>query len=99
MTIVKPNYHIQESKWRWTLIFSSTTLVALIIFCGCIYARTVEIKHDISSVKKTVASEKEENIELKNTLFKMTDPQTLETLAEEKGLIKDDNPQWVFASL
>lgn len=51
------------------------------------------------SLEDSIKIEQMNNAELKNTLFKMTDPQMLEIIATEKGLVLDKNPQWVFASL
>jgi len=99
MTIVKPKKQRNESVWKMALLLSGTALIASIIFCGFIYSKTVGLKHEILSHKESVKAERTANAELKNDLFKMTDPQMLEAIAEEKGLIEDKNPQWVFASL
>ena len=63
------------------------------------YSHLAGLKHEISSLAKEIDRAKSENADLKNNLFKMTDPQSLETVAEEYGLIEDKNPKWVFASL
>ncbi len=99
MTIVKTLNQKNESAWKLVFALSGGLLIASVILCGFFYSRTVGLKHEILSYKETVKAEKTENAELKNTLFKMTDPQILEAIAEEKGLVEDKNPQWVFASL
>jgi len=99
MTIVKPNSQKNESAWKLVFSLAGIALVASVIFCGFIYSKTVGLKHEISSHKESVKAERTANAELKNDLFKMTDPQMLEAIAEEKGLVEDKNPQWVFALL
>jgi cell division protein FtsL len=99
MTIVKTNNPKSESAWKIVFLSAGCLLVSSIVFCGFIYSKTVGLKHEIASYKMTAKNEKTENAELKNALFKMTDPQMLEAIAEEKGLVEDKNPQWVFASL
>jgi cell division protein FtsL len=99
MTIIRPNEQKKESRWKLALFFATGTLVTLVIFCGIIYSKTVDFKHEIASHKNSLEEEKIANAELQNILFKMTDPQMIESIAEEKGLVEDKNPQWVFASL
>ncbi|MFA4999547.1 MAG: hypothetical protein WC519_02370 [Parcubacteria group bacterium] len=99
MTIIRPNNQRIASTWRLIISLAGTVLVASVIFCGCVYSKTVGLKHDIMSLEDSIKIEQMNNAELKNTLFKMTDPQMLEIIATEKGLVLDKNPQWVFASL
>jgi cell division protein FtsL len=63
------------------------------------YSRVAGLKHDIAVLEQEIDEAKSVNADLKNNLFKMTDPQSLELIAAEKGLIEDRNPKWVFASL
>jgi cell division protein FtsL len=99
MTIIRPNEQRTESKKRSWLFLASGALIVSIVFCGVLYSKTVDIKHEILSYKETLREGKVANAELRNVLFKMTDPQMLEKIAEEKGLVEEKNPQWVFASL
>jgi cell division protein FtsL len=99
MTIIKPNEQRRESKKKSLVFLAIGILVISVVFCGALYSKTVDIKHEISSHKELLREGKVVNAELRNTLFKMTDPQMLEKIAEEKGLVEDKNPQWVFASL
>ncbi|MFA5052593.1 MAG: hypothetical protein WC565_00830 [Parcubacteria group bacterium] len=99
MTILRPNDKRKESAWKAAIFLAGGLLIGAITFCGCIYSKIVSLKHEISSLKNSTETELTANAELKNTLFKITDPQALETIAEEKGLVLDKNPQWVFASL
>jgi cell division protein FtsL len=63
------------------------------------YSRVAGLKHEIAVLERDIDKAKSMNADLKNDLFRMTDPQSLETIAAEKGLIEDRNPKWVFASL
>lgn len=99
MTIVKPNKQKKEVVWTWVFASLGIALVLSVASCGCIYAKTVVLKHDISSLEEIINEEKTRNAELNNEVFRMTDPQILEIIAEEKGLVEDNNPQWVFALL
>jgi cell division protein FtsL len=99
MTIIRPNEQKIEARKKLLVFLAGGTLIVSIIFCGILYSKTVDIKHEITSTKEFLREGKLVNAELRNTIFKMTDPQMLEEIAEEKGLIEDKNPQWVFASL
>jgi cell division protein FtsL len=99
MTIVKPNKKRKEAVWMWIFASLGIALVFSIISCGYVYAKTVVLRHDIASLEEVIDDEKTENAELNNEIFRMTDPQMLEAIAEEKGLVEDNDPQWVFASL
>ena len=98
MTIVKLSSHKKELKWKLIFSLLGISLAILIVACGFIYSRAVEIKHAISSAGNTIQEERAKNAELKSMLFALTDPQTIDSVAYKKGLVKDNNPQWVFVS-
>jgi cell division protein FtsL len=99
MTIIKPNKQKKESLWTWIISSVGIMLVLSVIACGCVYSKIVGIEHEIAALEENISLGKTKNAELKTAVFRMTDPQILEAIAEEKGLIEDKNPQWVFASL
>lgn len=98
MTIIKPNNHKKEFKFKLVLGLIGGILMTLIIYGGILYAKKVSLEHDILSYTESIQYNEVLNAELKNELFKIMDPQALEIIAAEKGLIKDLNPQWVFVS-
>jgi len=99
MTIVKPNNYKKDSSWKLIFSFAGITLVATIIICGIIYSKMVGLQHEILSLENTIKTERVANAELQNTLFTMIDPQRIEIIAAEKGLVEEKNPKWVFALL
>jgi len=99
MTIIQPNKN-RSRKISDVLIVCMGVVVfgaaAITVFS---YSRVAGLKHNIAVLEQEIDEAKSVNADLKNNLFKMTDPQSLELIAAEKGLIEDRNPKWVFASL
>ena len=98
MTIVKPNHYKKNSTWKLVFSLAGVTLVATIIVSGVMYSRMVGLQHEILSLEETIKAERTTSAELQNTLFTMTDPQRIDIIAAEKGLVEEKNPKWVFAS-
>ncbi len=98
MTIVKLN-NKKELKWRLIFSISGIFLAFLIVACGFIYSQAVGLKHSILSTENVIQEERAKSAELKSRLFTIIDPQMIDNIAAKKGLVKDNNPQWVFVSL
>ncbi|MBZ1348670.1 MAG: hypothetical protein KY053_00305 [Candidatus Liptonbacteria bacterium] len=96
MTVIQPS---RKKTFLDTLIlfFGGGVLVGLAVSVF-FYAYSVTYRHEINSLGNKIADLKLSNAELNNNLFGLTDIKNLEILAQEKGLIKDKNPQWEFAS-
>jgi len=93
---------IQHNKINRSL-FYPLLMVGVLIFAGVaatisIYSETVSLKHDIISLTSQLSEAKLANAELKNVFYRSTNQEILENVARERGLIKDNNPKWVFAS-
>ena len=63
-----------------------------------VYMQTVNLRHDLANAKNHLEEIKVVNAELKDAYYNLVDADNLERLAAERGLIKDKNPQWAFAS-
>lgn len=99
MTIIQPNkYKSQKTAdiFIACLGIAVFSMAAVTVFS---YSHVAGLKHDISRLENEVEQSRSVNADLKNNLFRITDPQSLEAIAAEKGLIEDRNPRWVFASL
>jgi len=99
MTIVKLNSYKQETIWKLIFSFTGAFLTLLVVASGLLYSRAVGLQHEILSAESIIKSEKVLSAELKSQLFALTDPQIIDDIALQKGLVKDTNPQWVFVSL
>lgn len=95
MTIIQPNKNRDIMRLLVTLGSISVGLAMAGVF---VYLQTVNAKHDLARIKEELEIIKVENAELKNSYYEMVDTDNLERLAEEKGFVKDKNPQWALAS-
>lgn len=83
------------------LAFISISMVVALIM---VYNQTVNLKHGITDLKSGVQQVAAETASLKDKVFTMFDPQKVDTLAKEQGLIKEIRPNylevspWVLAS-
>ncbi len=98
MTIVKPNHYKKDLNWKLVFSLAGITLIATIIVSGVMYSKMVGLQHEILSLEETIKAERVARAELQNTLFTITDPQRIDIIAAEKGLVEEKNPKWVFAS-
>ena len=85
--------------WSLAYFTAGILLVSGLASCVWLYTGMVNIDHDTSLANKKITALHSENAALQNELFKMTDSSSLKALAADKGLTRDDSPQWVFASL
>ncbi len=99
MTFIEPKRSHNSRLWSFASFMAGAILVSSLASCVWLYAGTVNINHDISAANKKITALRSENAGLQNELFKMTDSSTLKAFAADKGLTRDDSPQWVFASL
>lgn len=95
MTIIRPNAYQEVKK---LIAILSAILVGVLLFGVFLYLQTVNLRHDIADAHNSLEDMKVENADLKNDLYGMMDSNNLEKLAVERGLVKDKNPQWAFAS-
>ena len=92
MTIIKPN---EKSKYIKFLL----TLSAFIIMGGVIYIfeynSLADSRYYLKKIKAEIAEGENKSSDLKNEIFKITDPQTLKSLAESHSLIPENNPKYL----
>jgi len=91
MTIIKP----QKNNWHSKFFL----LVFLLLFLGAVfyikeYNQLANGRYELENLKKVIAQLEEKNNDLKNELFKFTDPKRLSDLAQEKALVLERHPQY-----
>lgn len=99
MTIIQPNKHKNQRISDILLVCLGVVVFGAAAVTVFSYSRVAGLRHDVSRLEGEIEKSRAVNADLKNDLFRMTDPQSLEAIAAEKGLIEDRNPRWVFASL
>lgn len=95
MTVIKPNK--KNTIIRLVTGFG-VVIVILLILNIAVYSQTVDMEHEISETEESISELRAENVDLKNDFHSVVAYENLTKLAEERGLIKDENPTWVFAS-
>ncbi|MBI2278987.1 MAG: hypothetical protein HYU81_02920 [Candidatus Brennerbacteria bacterium] len=95
MTIIKPHQH-------FTLRYFLVSLFALLIVGGGFYileynALAAE-RYEVGELKKAVERAREANADLKNALYKKLDSSKLKSLAAERGLVVERNPEYLTFS-
>ena len=95
MTIIQPNKHKDIKRLS---ILLGILLVGALSMWVFVYIETVNLNHNIAKAKNDIENIKVENADLKDRYYGLVDADNLEKLAAERGLVKDKNPQWAFAS-
>lgn len=92
MTYIQPNKHNKIN-------FLTYTLILIIVFSASggifLYNQSVDLNHNIINQEKLVRDAEVENAELKNSLYQLIESKNLETLANEKSLVVEKNPQYI----
>jgi cell division protein FtsL len=94
MTILQPNKYRDIKK---LCVVLGSILISVTLMGVFLYSHTVSLKHDLAKFKKDFEESEVANADLKNKYYDLVDADNLEKLAEENGLIQDENPQWAFA--
>ena len=92
MTIIKPT--AVRSNIRF-LIFLFIAIFIGGIFYVLEYNSLVNARYQVNSLKKQIADASTVNIDLKNKLYKMTDPVQLNALAAKYQLTLERKPQYI----
>ncbi len=95
MTVIQPNKYREFIKLA---VIMGLLSVFLIVYGVFTYLQTVSLRHDLEISQSNLDKLRVENAELKNKYFALVDSGSLTALAVQKGLVKDQNPQWVSAS-
>ncbi|MBI4193094.1 MAG: hypothetical protein HY536_00525 [Candidatus Colwellbacteria bacterium] len=96
MTILQPSTH--NGLWSIALVIALAGVVIGVAGAVALYSRVAFVRGEIGRFELRVDGERLRNAELKREIFARTDPKSLEALAAAKGLVKEKNPQWVFAT-
>lgn len=93
MTIIHP--HKTLPFVHIFLMILAGVLVILSVWLVVLYNQSVNLDHNISSLKTQIKNTETETAELKDRIFTLLDTQTLSRIAETEGLIKEDNPKYL----
>lgn len=92
-TIIKPNQNLRHTNWP--LIFTITGLFVAIGNGIFLYNKIVNLQHLRVTEMKSFETEKLANVDLKNKLYQLTDSKNLINLANQSGMIKINNPEFL----
>jgi len=95
MTIIQPNKNKDVKRLAISLGLFLVCIIGVWVF---VYIQTVNLRHDLADAKNSLEEMKVQNAELKDKYYGLVDADNLEKLAEDRGLVKDKNPQWAFVS-
>ncbi|RJP45948.1 hypothetical protein C4587_00130 [Candidatus Parcubacteria bacterium] len=96
MTLIQPN---KNNILLHKLIFLfAALLVAEALWLVTLYNRSVNLGHDIASMRAELKEIEARSAELKNKLFVALDTDELEAFARERNLIEDKKPQYFTSS-
>jgi cell division protein FtsL len=94
MTIFKPKKKTYLNKAMFAL-----GCFLLMFIGGWLYVQNLKVgvTHDLESLAAEFRDLKVENAEIKNKLFGFFTPEKVANIASERGLVKDNNPVFVYA--
>lgn len=92
MTIIKPHMH---SSLKLFLAVLFILLLGGGIWFVYEYNAVAAMRYEMKEIQKEIVGAEVINAELKNTLLTSLDPTKLEMLAQEKGLMLEQNPRYV----
>lgn len=95
MTIIKPIAVKNNIRF---LIFLFVVIFAGGVFYVLEYNSLVNARYQVNSLKKQIADASTANADLKNSLYKMTDPVQLDSLAAKYQLTLERRPQYINQS-
>ncbi|MGC9610729.1 MAG: hypothetical protein ABSE68_00700 [Minisyncoccia bacterium] len=95
MTILKPGEARNNLKF---IIFLFSIILVGGIFYVLEYNSFVNTRYQVNTLKKQIADASAANTELKNNLYKMTDPVQLDSLAQKYQLTLERRPQYLNQS-
>ncbi len=96
MTIIQPG----NKKTFLNKVIVGLVLGAILVafFLVSLYTRFVNLNYGIAETKKTIEEMQTGNAELKDQVFALLDRSRLESVAVERNLVKEKNPQYLQVS-
>jgi len=95
MTIIRPNKN--KNYWPFAFCMIGASILVCIILTIFLYSVTVGFRYEVQRVETSIEDLRLSNAELRGELSRLTSFEHLQQIAEANGLIRDKNPQWVFA--
>ena len=93
MTIIHP--HKTSPFINIILMILAGILAVSSIWLVVLYNRSVNLDHNISSLKAQIKNMETETAELKDRIFTILDTQALSRIAETEGLVKERSPNYL----
>lgn len=93
MTIIHP--HKTSPFINIILALLAGVLVVSSVWLVVLYNRSVNLDHNISSLKAQIKNMETETAELKDRIFTLLDTQALSRIAETEGLVKENSPRYL----
>ncbi|MCL4406177.1 MAG: hypothetical protein M1586_01975 [Patescibacteria group bacterium] len=95
MTIIQPNKNTNPLRGlnAVLVVMLFVSVVASISLCS----KAESFRFEAKKLKNEIDEAQLVNAELKGRIMNAVDAESIDRIASEKGLIKDRNPQWVFA--
>jgi|GEM_PF-2304125 len=94
MTIIHPK-KIQQKKTNPIIIIGLLFIVALTTGNAIIYTKTVTVKHDTQTARKSLEAARTDNAELKNSWYEAVNGTNIERLVKEYGFVKITSPRYL----
>lgn len=91
MTIIQPS----KNKIKTSLFFLIIVIFFLAGFYIYEYNRLVTLNYRVQSLEKTLTENQALNADRKSQLYQLTAAARLEDLAKEKGLVLEQQPQYI----
>jgi cell division protein FtsL len=93
MTIIQPG----NKKTFWDRILAGLIIASVLIsfFLVSAYTRFINLNHGLAETRKAIQEVQTANAELKDKIFALFDRSRLESLAAERNLVVEKNPQYL----
>ncbi len=92
-TIIRPNQN--KNSINLTIILLSIGLFTMVSVGVLLYNQIVNLQHFVSSQSDYLEASKLANVDLKNRLYQLVDSKNLINLANQMGMVKVNNPEFL----
>lgn len=92
MTIIKPNHKFKHAKFLGFLCVILIVMGGIYVFE---YNSLVNVRYSLRKAKTTIKSAEQDNNNLKNQIFNITDPEKMIFSASLHSLVLEQNPEYL----
>jgi len=93
MTIIQPNKESGKINLATYLLITISVISAG--WGVFVYNKLVNLRHEIEDQNISLRNSEVLNAELKNNIYNIVDANSLETFAQERALVLDNNPTYI----